>query len=181
MQQSHPRHVGGRPCYLAEDQLWRSDDMGSRFFDYGTDPEEAAPAPLFLTDASVEDWTVVVGHCERRRFRAGAVVVRVGEVDRSLLIVMEGNLEAVAERRGRRRLLSPAPAGSVVGELGFLDGRPRSATVVASTDGELLRMSMTSFETMSAANPRLGRMVLFDLSCILAGRLRALTDAVMSR
>lgn len=155
--------------------------MGSRFFDYGTDSDESAPVPLFLTDASVEDWALVVGHCERRRFRAGEVVVRFGDVDRSLLIVVEGNLEAVAERRGRRRMLSPAPAGSVVGELGFLDGRPRSATVVATTDGELLRMSMTSFETLAAANPRLGRMVLFDLSRILAGRLRALTEAVMSR
>jgi CRP/FNR family cyclic AMP-dependent transcriptional regulator len=108
-------------------------------------------------------------------------VVGVGELDRSLLIVLEGDLETIAERRGRQRRLSPAPAGSVVGELGFLDGRPRSATVVAVTDGELLRMSAASFETLAAANPRLGRMILFDLARILAFRLRALTDALMAR
>jgi CRP/FNR family cyclic AMP-dependent transcriptional regulator len=139
------------------------------------------PAPLFLDGATVEDWTEVVGHCERRRFQREEIVVRVGELDRSLLIVLEGDLETIAERRGRQRRLSPAPAGSVVGELGFLDGRPRSATVVAVTDGELLRMSAASFETLAAANPRLGRMILFDLARILAFRLRALTDALMAR
>ena len=154
---------------------------GSHFFDYGTDSDEPVVVPRFLADASVDDWAVVVEHCERRAFRAGEAVVRFGEIDRSLLVVLEGDLETVAERRGRRRMLSPAPAGSIVGELGFLDGRPRSATVIASTDGELLRMSISSFETLAAANPRLGRMILFDLALILANRLRVLTETVMSR
>lgn len=150
------------------------------FFDYGTETAAAAP-PVFLADASVEDWACVIEHCERRRFRRGEVVIRFGDVDRSLLIVVEGDLETVAERRGRTRRLSPAPAGSVVGELGFLDGKPRSASVIAVTDGELLRMSVASFESLAAVNPRLGRMMLFDLARILATRLRALTEAVMER
>ena len=115
-----PNTLQGRDTFA--DQHWRWDAMGSQFFDYGTDVDDAAPIPLFLTDATVEDWALVVDHCERRRFRAGEIVVRFGDVDRSLMIVMEGNLEAVAERRGRRHTLSPAPSGSVVGELGFLDG-----------------------------------------------------------
>ncbi|MCU1400373.1 MAG: hypothetical protein JWN62_3482 [Acidimicrobiales bacterium] len=154
---------------------------GAGFFDYGTDDAPEVRAPMFLGDASVEDWALLVDHCERRRFHRGEVVVHFGEVDRSLFIVIEGELETVAERRGRTRRLSPAPAGSVVGELGFLDGRPRSASVVAATDGELLRLSISSFESLAAMNPRLGRSLLFDLGRILAGRLRSLTEIVMSR
>ena len=156
---------------------------GSGFFDYGSGVGDRIDtvAPVFLGEASVEDWAVIVAHCERRRFRSGDVVVTAGDVDRSLLIVVEGELETVAERRGRSRRLSPAPAGSVVGELGFLDGQPRSASVIATTDGELLRMSAASFESLAAVNPRLGRMMLWDLGRILAIRLRALTDVVMTR
>ena len=156
---------------------------GPGFFDYGTeaDGQGAAPAITFLGDATVDDWSVVISHCERRRFRSGDVVVQLGDIDRSLLIVVEGDLESVAERKGRTRRLSPAPAGSVVGELGFLDGRPRSASVIAVTDGEILRMSATSFESLAAVHPRIGRMILSDLGRILATRLRALTDVVMSR
>ncbi len=153
----------------------------SRFFDYGTDPETTVKVPLFLDDASVDDWAVVVSHCERRRFHVGDVLVRFGEVDRSLLIVLDGDLETVAQPVARQRRLSPAPAGTVVGELSFFDGRPRSANVIATTDGELLRMSVASFETLAAENPRLGRMMLFDLGRILATRLRALTEVVMAR
>jgi CRP/FNR family transcriptional regulator, cyclic AMP receptor protein len=154
---------------------------GSDFFDYGSEQGASAPKVTFLADATVDDWAMVVEHCERRRFHRGDVVVRVGDVDRSLLIVVDGDLETVAERRGKQRRLSPAPAGSVVGELGFLDGQPRSATVIAVTDGELLRMSAASFESLAAANPRLGRMILADLGRILASRLRALTVMVMTR
>ena len=154
---------------------------GTSFFDYGVDNAATSAAPTFLAEASVDEWAVLIGHCERRSFRRGDVILRAGEIDGSLVIVLDGELETVVERKGRTRRLSPAPAGSVVGELGFLDGRPRSATVSAATDGDLLRLSGASFEALAAANPRLGRMVLFDLGRILAGRLRALTDQVMMR
>ena len=153
---------------------------GKGFFDYGTETG-SAPPPTFLADATVDDWAAVIDHCERRRFHRGDVVIQFGDVECSLLIVLEGDLETVAERRGRKRRLSPAPAGSVVGELGFLDGQPRSASVIAVTDGELLRMSVSSFESLAAVNPRVGRMMLFDLGRILACRLRALTEMVMAR
>lgn len=155
--------------------------MANKFFDYGTDDASSVPVPRFLDGAQPDDWAIVGAHCERRRFRAGDVILRTGELDRSLLIVLDGRLDTVVERRGRSRTLSSAPPGTVVGELGFLDGRPRSATVTAATDGELLRMSIGSFETLSATHPRLGRMMLFDLGCVLAHRLRTLTDVVVAR
>jgi len=150
----------------------------SRFFDYGTDTTPAPEVPKFLDQASTDDWALVGAHSERRRFRTGEVIVKAGDLDRSLMIVLDGELETSIEKKGRQHRLSPAPAGTVVGELGFLDGRPRSANVIATMDGELLRMSVTAFDSLAAANPRLGRMILFDLGCVLAHRLRALTDVV---
>lgn len=155
--------------------------MATKFFDYGTDDLPASTTPRFLGSAHPDDWAIVGAHCERRRFRAGEVIVRTGEVDRSLLVLLDGRLETVVERRGRARTLSTSPAGSVVGELGFLDGRPRSATVIAATDGELLRMSFAAFETLSATHPRLGRTILLDLGSALAHRVRTLTDVVTAR
>jgi CRP-like cAMP-binding protein len=154
----------------------------SRFFDYGVEADAAAPAPVrFLGEATTDDWALIGSLCERRRFSTGEVLCRAGEIDRSLLVVLDGELTTMAERRGRRRSLSPAGAGSVVGEVGFLDGQPRSATVVASTDGELLRLSFSAFERLAAVNPRLGNAILFDLGRILAARLRTLTDVIMTR
>jgi SulP family sulfate permease len=160
--------------------VWTS--SGSKYFDYGGAPEEnQRPAALFLPDATVEEWALIGSYCERRRFRAGEVIFDAGEHDRSLIIVLDGSLDTVASRKSRQRRLSPAPAGSVVGEIGFLDGGPRSAAAIAASDGELLRMTFESFETLSAINPRLGQAMLLDLGRILAARLRTLTDVVMAR
>jgi CRP/FNR family transcriptional regulator, cyclic AMP receptor protein len=155
--------------------------VASKFFDYGTDAVPTPGVPKFLDGAHPDDWAVIGAHCERRRFRAGEPILRAGDLDRSLLILLAGRLETVVERRGRTRTLSTSPPGSVVGELAFFDGRPRSATVVAATDGELLRMSFAAFETLSATHPRLGRTILLDLGCALAHRLRTLTDVVAAR
>jgi CRP/FNR family transcriptional regulator, cyclic AMP receptor protein len=104
------------------------------------------------------------------RFRAGEDVVRAGDVDRALYVVLRGRLEAVL----------PAPnaidEGSVFGELAFLDGLPRSATVRALEDGEALRLSFDAFETLAARHPELGRAILLDLGRIAALRLRRLTE-----
>lgn len=168
---------------------------GSQFFDYGAvgagdgttspagagTPPASAPSSTFLAAASPDDWSVIVSHCERRRVRRGEVVLPAGDTDRSLLIVLAGRLDTVAERRGRSRRLSPAPAGSVIGELGFLDGGPRAASVVAATDADVLRLSFDAFEVLAATNPRLGRMVLLDLGRIVAGRLREMLDVVVAR
>jgi CRP-like cAMP-binding protein len=66
----------------------------------------------------------------------------------------------------------------VVGEVAFLDGAPRSAELVAETEGELRRLSLESFESLAARHPELGRAILFDLGRITATRLRWLTDRV---
>jgi CRP-like cAMP-binding protein len=96
-----------------------------------------------------------------------------GEIDRALYIVTDGILEAVLPaRRGTFRQLSTFAAGSVIGELSFFDGRPRSAMVRALTDAELARLSLESFDSLAASRPALARMILFDLGSILAGRLR---------
>ena len=69
-------------------------------------------------------------------------------------------------------------APSVVGEVAFLDGGPRSATLFAITDGELLRLRMESFETLAAREPELGRAILFDLARIVTARLRLASDVI---
>jgi CRP-like cAMP-binding protein len=62
--------------------------------------------------------------------------------------------------------------GSVLGEIAFFDGKPRSASVRALTDTELLRLSADAFEVLSTRHPDVGRKILLDLGRVLALRLR---------
>jgi CRP-like cAMP-binding protein len=87
-------------------------------------------------------------------------------------------LEVLAEH-GRRRTsrIALVGAGSVIGELAFFDGGPRSALVRAVTPAVLAELSPADFNALAAANPGLARRLLFDLGRILAQRLRAAQQA----
>jgi len=145
------------------------------FFDYPNEPPASSPAvELLLADASDEEWATLLRHTRYRRFNPGDEVVTAGALEQSLYLVLEGQLEVLAEH-GRRRYqrIALVGAGSVIGELSFFDGEARSALVRAMTPAVLAELSRAEFDSLSAANPALARRLLLDLGRILARRLRA--------
>ena len=85
--------------------------MGAEFFDYPTDDAGGPGGDLtFMERHFEEDWTIVLGHTEARRFSAGEVVIRAGEVDRALYLVTAGSLE-VAGSGHFRSIEAPAVVG----------------------------------------------------------------------
>ena len=126
-----------------------------------------------MPERSPAQWDRLLAFVERRAFHAGEEVIRRGEIDRALYIVVDGSLEArVTEGRAGKGAAVPVPPGSVIGEIGFFDGKPRTATVTAITDGEMLRLSFDAFQTLAVREPDLAQAMLFDLGRILAIRLR---------
>ncbi|MGO8894325.1 MAG: Crp/Fnr family transcriptional regulator [Streptosporangiaceae bacterium] len=153
------------------------------FFDYPNEPPASAGNDgLLLADASDEEWATLLAHTRNRRFSPGDAIVTAGAADQSLYLVLEGQLEVLAEatRRGRRgyRRLASVAAGSVIGELSFFDGGGRSALVRAVTPAVLAEMSRSEFDALATASPDLARRLLFDLGRILAQRLRAVQGTV---
>jgi CRP/FNR family transcriptional regulator, cyclic AMP receptor protein len=145
------------------------------FFDYPNEPPASSGNEvLLLADASDEEWATLLAHTRNRRFSPGDAIVTAGASDQSLYLVLEGQLDVLAERgrRGYRRIASVG-AGSVIGELSFFDGGGRSALVRAVTPAVLAEMSRSEFDALAAASPDLARRLLFDLGRILAQRLRA--------
>ena len=63
-------------------------------------------------------------------------------------------------------------AGSVLGELAFFDGGPRSAGAWAVNDCEVAAMTPDQFIAFEQSSPSLARELLFALGRILAIRLR---------
>ena len=146
----------------------------SSFFPYPVPSGDERPDELiFMPERSPAQWDRLLAFVERRGFRAGEDVIKRGDIDRSLYIVVEGSLEArVTEGRAGKGTAVPVPPGSVIGEIGFFDGMARSATVTAVTDGAMLRLSFEAFQALSESEPDLAQAMLFDLGRILAIRLR---------
>ena len=143
-------------------------------FDYPrTGSGEQAGQLSFLADRPARDWDLILAHSEVRRFASGEELIRAGDVDRSLYVLAAGTVCGIAPTGTRDFRTIAAP--SIVGEMGFLDGGPRSLTIVARTDGEIIRLTYDAFEVISAKDAELGRAILFDLARIVTSRLRTAT------
>jgi CRP/FNR family transcriptional regulator, cyclic AMP receptor protein len=134
----------------------------SGFFPYPNEPAAPEP-PQLLAAKSEREWATFLGYTSARRFRRDNIVLRTGEQDRALYVLVDGRLE------GSGVVVAPI---TIVGERAFFDGEPRTVTVRALSDGELLRLGWDAFEALAAREPLLARDLLIDVGRILAARLQ---------
>jgi CRP/FNR family cyclic AMP-dependent transcriptional regulator len=153
----------------------------SPFFDYPeTDDSQPRDDFVFLPAWREQDWDKLLEYTQTRAYEAGDLVIRAGDVERTLYIVAFGTFEVLLPKGESRRPVrfATVETGSVVGEQGFLDGYPRSATIRAATAGQMFQLSLEAFEGFAAREPKLARDILFDLGRILSLRLRQTTAFV---
>lgn len=126
---------------------------------------------LILRDSSLfmglsgEELYPVAEIAQPAMFHAGDVVIRQGDPGDALFVVARGTVHAV---KGTAKLREMT-AGDAFGELALLDGAPRAATVVASTEAQLLRIPRQEFEALLDESPELARGVIRTLIKHLRG------------
>jgi NTE family protein len=101
--------------------------------------------PAFLREvAAVAEWLSLPG---------GAKLFSAGDPPDALYMVLSGCLGAFAPDPIRRRFIARIAAGEMVGEMGLISGRPRTADVVALRDTELARISARTFNEVLRSQP----------------------------
>lgn len=119
----------------------------------------------------------------KQRFERGEIVFREGGLSDIVFRVISGEVEIVKELRGRDIALGRVGPGEYFGEMGVIEGRPRSATVKAVSNLEvetierddfLRRVSEdadTAFELMQRLSERLNTLDdAFAASVVVGGR-----------
>ena len=104
---------------------------------------------------------------------AGTVVTQMGEPGDSFFIIIDGAV-VVRTPVGASSQLQP---GDVFGEMSLLDGEPRSATIVATTDVRLLVVDRSHFWQLLGETPDLVSRIL----TILSRRVRRLEQTVQAK
>jgi len=124
--------------------------------------------PLFsgLDEAELDKLSKVAS---RKRVERGASVVRAGEVTDSLYILLSGRAKVTnTDEEGREIILAWLGPSEFFGEMGLLDGSPRSANVVAAEACELMFLSKDAFQRCLQDNFQVAQ----KLMKILVQRLR---------
>jgi len=91
---------------------------------------------------------------------AGNLLAEEGKIGQEFIILLEG--QARVEREGKQ--INTLFTGSFFGEIALLDRGPRTASVIAETDVDLLVLSAQYFDDLLDEIPELSRALLRSLS-----------------
>jgi hydrophobe/amphiphile efflux-3 (HAE3) family protein len=108
-----------------------------------------------------------------KNVEAGEAIVRQGEAAEEMFVLVTGRAEARTTVNGRSAVLGRIERGGVIGEMGLLRRRERTADVVALEPSELLVVNERFLRVLRQRYPRIASTVLFNLTHMLSDRLEA--------
>jgi CRP/FNR family cyclic AMP-dependent transcriptional regulator len=123
-----------------------------------------------MADTEV-DFSILVGSgIPVRAFRQGETIFREGDPASELYVIKSGRVDISSGNR----MLATLGENGIFGEMALIDKAPRSATVTAATDVELVPVNEKQFLFLVGQTPFFALKVMR----VLAGRLRAANKAV---
>ncbi|MCC6544885.1 MAG: cyclic nucleotide-binding domain-containing protein [Nitrospirae bacterium] len=128
----------------------------------------------FLTDLNDQELGVLSQVLKENEYPTGTTVFKEGDDGQSLYIIKKGEVKACkTSPEGDLLTLMLHKDGDIFGEMAFLDGKPRSATIVAIADTMTYILDKDDFETLIDNHPRLMykilRNIVFHIHTIVRG------------
>ncbi len=111
-----------------------------------------------------------------RQLEPGDVVFHEGRPGDAMYLVAAGKVDV---RKGQHHLTSVGVGGHF-GELAFMDGHPRSASVVAVEPTTLLTIKRDDFRRLTRTDPVIASKLLWCFVLNMAGRLRDLSQSYIA-
>jgi CRP/FNR family transcriptional regulator, cyclic AMP receptor protein len=108
----------------------------------------------------------------------GQEIIREGEPQEALFLVVSGRVHVQTLQGGRSLLLNSLRSGDSVGEVGIFDPGPASATVSANEFSILWTIGRKELESYMQAHPLASAKVLLNIATLLCKRLRKTNEKV---
>jgi small-conductance mechanosensitive channel/CRP-like cAMP-binding protein len=120
----------------------------------------------------------LAGTSQTCRFGPGETVIRQGDEGHELFILREGEVSVIVGRSGGSQAeVARLGPGKFIGEMSLMTGEPRSATVQAVQECEMVKVDKESFQEVLAAAPALAE----EITRILVERQMQLEENLSSR
>ena len=131
-----------------------------------------------LVELSAADARGIVSYMRPTRMPAGSVVIRAGESSHSdfMALILDGEVtvenEVESSGKGNSMVVSVLGPGSLIGDMGIIDGAPRSATCIASTDLALAVLTRQAMTQLMEESPAVAARLLMAIAKRIADHLR---------
>lgn len=129
--------------------------------------------PLVVHQWELADWEALFSHAQRVNVARGDILIRQSTPERALYLIVSGVLKVISVASYIRvSSIGWFHPGSVVGELSFLDGKARSAEIIAVADSELYRLGFEGYLAFADTHPRKACDLALAIGSVVAVRLR---------
>ena len=91
----------------------------------------------------------------KRTFAPGEPIVRRGQEGRSMFVIIRGNVNVQIPGENGQEVINRLTANDFFGEMSLLTGEPRSATVVADDEVDVLEIRKRALQPIFESNPEL--------------------------
>jgi CRP/FNR family transcriptional regulator, cyclic AMP receptor protein len=136
-----------------------------------------------LAELPTEAAYVIVGYMEAKRIKPTGIIIQEGFINTAFMgLLLQG--EAVVENELARRtdsmVITTLGAGALIGELGLIDGQPRSATVRAITEVDMAVLEREALSKMMKEQPSIACLLLARMLADVSQRLRVANKKMLS-
>lgn len=133
-------------------------------------------APSALMQLEHEEARTIVSYMQPHRIAEGTTFIKEGDTDNTdfMLLVLDGEVtvETIVVSRTAPITVTVLGPGSLIGEMGLLDGAPRSASCTAASNLRCAILTRDAMMQLLDAHPRTAAKLMMAISLRIAQRMR---------
>jgi CRP/FNR family transcriptional regulator, cyclic AMP receptor protein len=163
---------------LAAPELMTADER-HRAVEGSNSAERAATlliAPTALMQLTLEEATIVVSYMSPRKIARGTTFIREGDKTDTayMVLLLEGEVtvESITVSRSEPVTVTVLGPGSLIGEMGLVDGEARLASCTATTTVRCANLTRAALEKLTADDPATAAKLILAVALRIAVRLR---------
>jgi small-conductance mechanosensitive channel len=118
---------------------------------------------------SVEETEKLATSTVRHVFAPGEIVIRAGDQGSSMFVIHNGRVQVQVTEGGTTRPVAVLSEGAFFGEMGLFTGEPRTASVIALEETEVLEIGHSAMKQLFETNPDLAESISWTIAERRAG------------
>ncbi len=123
--------------------------------------------PLFY-GLEPDELKIVLALCKSESFSSGETIFKEATPSHSLYILLSGNVDIKTKKNG---IIFTLGGCDIFGEIGLITQRHRSASAIAHSDCNLLRIDHIEFNLLAGKKPRISSILMRNISTNLANHV----------
>jgi CRP-like cAMP-binding protein len=126
-----------------------------------------------FAELSEEELHGLIEQSATERYAAGERIISAGDSGHCMYVILSGSVRVTIKRGNGEIELARLTSGDFFGEVALVDDGPRSATVTATEDCELLCITRTTLGVLAGLHPGAAIHLLAAIGRSLVARLRS--------